>query len=119
GPTHERHPPARTQAAAGAQPGTAGWAQAPSRTAAGAPMLKALAINCTLKASPSPSSTDKLLAEVATALAPHGVQTEVVRAADHDIRPGVSSDEGQGDAWPQLRARIVAADILLLGTPIW
>jgi len=82
-------------------------------------MLKALAINCTLKASPSPSSTDKLLAEVAQALAGHGVETEVVRAADHDIKPGVSSDEGSGDAWPQLRAKLVAADILVLGTPIW
>lgn len=82
-------------------------------------MLKALAINCTLKASPSPSSTDKLLGEIAAAMAPHGVETQVVRAADHDIRPGVSSDEGPGDAWPQLRARIVGADILVLGTPIW
>lgn len=82
-------------------------------------MLKAVALNCSLKASPAPSSTDKLLAEVAAALGRHGVQTETLRAVDHDIRPGVTSDEGPGDAWPQLRRKIVAADILVLGTPIW
>ncbi len=32
---------------------------------------------------------------------------------------GVSSDEGEGDDWPGLRRRILDADILVLGTPIW
>jgi multimeric flavodoxin WrbA len=82
-------------------------------------MLQALAINCTLKPSPAPSSTDKLLGEVALELEKQGVRTEFVRAADFDIKPGVSSDEGPGDDWPQLRQKIVAADILVLGTPIW
>lgn len=84
--------------------------------------LKAIAINCTLKTSagaPEPSSTDRLLNEVLAALAEHDVTGEVVRAADHDIKPGVTSDEGPGDAWPALRRRILAADILLIGTPIW
>ena len=26
--------------------------------------------------------------------------------ADHDIKPGVTSDEGEGDAWPDIRRRI-------------
>lgn len=30
-----------------------------------------------------------------------------------------TSDEGTGDGWPAIRARIVAADILVIGTPIW
>lgn len=45
--------------------------------------------------------------------------TETVWLADHDIKPGVTSDEGEGDAWPAIRTKILEADILLLGTPIW
>jgi multimeric flavodoxin WrbA len=84
--------------------------------------LTAIAINCTLKTSasaPEPSSTDRLLNEVLAALAEYDVTGEVIRAVDHDIRPGVTSDEGPGDAWPALRQKILAADILLIGTPIW
>lgn len=45
--------------------------------------------------------------------------TETVWLADHDIKPGVTSDEGEGDAWPAIRSKILESDILLLGTPIW
>ena len=31
-----------------------------------------------------------------------------IRLADHDIKPGVTSDEGEGDAWPALREQILA-----------
>ena len=82
-------------------------------------MPKAIALNCTLKRGDQPSSTHKLLAEVADALRPHGVDTEIVRVVDFDVHPGVRSDEGQGDQWPRLREKIVASDILVLGTPIW
>jgi multimeric flavodoxin WrbA len=44
---------------------------------------------------------------------------EPIRIADYDVKPGVTSDEGAGDDWPQLRERILAADILVFGTPIW
>lgn len=83
--------------------------------------LTALALNCTLKRSGGgPSSTDRLLGEVAAALRAEGVETvEVVRVADLSILPGVTSDEGEGDDWPALRRRILSADILLIGTPIW
>jgi multimeric flavodoxin WrbA len=54
------------------------------------------------------------------ALALHDVApANVVRAVDHDIKPGVTSDEGAGDAWPDLLKAILAADIFVLGTPIW
>ena len=53
------------------------------------------------------------------AMEPYGVQGEVVRVADHDIKPGVRSDEGPGDEWPDPRKRILAADIFILGMPIW
>jgi len=81
--------------------------------------LKALAFNCTLKPSPAPSSTDKLLRELLDALSEHEVSGEIVRAVDHNIKPGVSSDEGEGDAWPELRRQIVNSNILIIGSPIW
>ena len=81
--------------------------------------LRALALNCTLSPSPADSSTDKLLGEVLSALAEHGVEHESVRVVDHDVRPGVEVDMGSGDAWPSIREKVMAADILVLGTPTW
>jgi multimeric flavodoxin WrbA len=81
--------------------------------------LRALALNCTLKPSPAPSSTDRMIGVLAEALAEHDVLTDTVRVVDHDVRPGVESDEGDGDAWPEIRRRVVDADILVLATPIW
>jgi multimeric flavodoxin WrbA len=82
--------------------------------------LSAFALNCSLKSSAEASSTDKLLGEVFAALESHGVSAKgTVRVADHLIRPGVSSDEGDGDEWPALRQQILDADIFVLGTPIW
>lgn len=81
--------------------------------------LDVLAFNCSLKGGGAPSSTDRLLSELLAALGKEGARGEIVRAADHDIKPGVSSDEGPGDAWPALRARVLAADIVVIGSPIW
>ncbi len=83
--------------------------------------LTAIALNCTLKADASaPSSTDAMLKVVADAFAARGVTvSDPVRVAALDIKPGVTSDEGDGDEWPALRRRILDADILILGGPIW
>jgi multimeric flavodoxin WrbA len=81
--------------------------------------LKVIALNCTLTASPSPSSTEKLLNELLGALREYDAEGEIVRVVDFNIKPGVSSDEGEGDDWPALRKRILAADILVIGSPIW
>lgn len=83
--------------------------------------LKAVAINCSLKrGGGEPSSTDKMIRLIGGELAKHDVElTETIRIADHDILPGVTSDEGEGDSWPGIRRRILAADILIFGTPIW
>lgn len=82
--------------------------------------LKAIAFNGTLKSSGGdPSSTDRLLGLIADGLNKHGIDTEVIRLADHNILPGVTSDEGEGDAWPAIREKVLAADILIVGTPIW
>jgi multimeric flavodoxin WrbA len=81
--------------------------------------LKALAMNCTLKPSPAPSSTDKLLGELLDALPEYEVEGETVRVVDFNVKPGVSSDEGPGDDWPKLRKRVLDCDILVIGSPIW
>jgi multimeric flavodoxin WrbA len=81
--------------------------------------VRALVLNCTLKPSPAQSNTEALAKVVIQALEGHGVQSELVRVADYDVRPGVSSDEGQGDQWPQLRARILDAEILIMASPTW
>jgi len=82
--------------------------------------LKAIALNATLKASGGePSSTDRMLALIASAMSKDGVETETIRLADFNIKPGVSSDEGDGDDWPAIRQKVLEADILILGTPIW
>ncbi|MFD3849355.1 flavodoxin family protein [Streptomyces microflavus] len=81
--------------------------------------MRALALVCTLHASPAPSSSHHLASQVMAEFARHGVQGEIIRVADHDVRPGVETDMGDGDAWPAIRAKILAADILLIATPIW
>ena len=82
--------------------------------------LSAFALNCSLKSSAEVSSTDKIIGEVLSALESHGVSSSgTVRVADRNIRPGVTSDEGDGDEWPEVRQKILDADIFVLGTPIW
>ena len=84
--------------------------------------LTAIAINCSLKsaASDQDSSTDKMIGLLVNELKKRGIGfSETIRIVDHDVKPGVTSDEGAGDAWPDIRRRILAADILIFGTPVW
>ena len=81
--------------------------------------LHAVLLNCTLKPSPAESSCDLLLSHLAVELQRNDVVCEHVRVVDHDVRPGVSSDEGDGDEWPALRSKILDAQIVVMGTPIW
>ncbi len=81
--------------------------------------LRALALVCSLKPSPAPSSSELLARQVLDELATHGVTGSVVRVVDHDVRPGVEVDMGEGDAWPAIREQLMAADILLVSTPTW
>ena len=84
-------------------------------------MLTAIAINCSLKGSDGEqSSTDRMIGLVVSELKKKGVAfTGTMRIADYNVKPGVTSDEGEGDDWPDIRRRILAADILIFGTPIW
>ncbi|MEU8461662.1 NAD(P)H-dependent oxidoreductase [Streptomyces sp. NPDC029003] len=81
--------------------------------------LRAVALVCTLSPSPAASSSELLAQQTLDALAEHGVTGKTVRIADHDVKPGVESDMGGGDAWPDIRETILGTDILILSTPIW
>ncbi|MBW3709261.1 NADPH-dependent oxidoreductase [Streptomyces griseus] len=81
--------------------------------------MRALALVCTLNSSPAPSTSQHLATQVMAEFARHDVQGEIVRVADHDVRPGTGVNMGDGDAWPALRKKVLAADILLIATPIW
>jgi multimeric flavodoxin WrbA len=81
--------------------------------------LRAIALTCSLKPSPAPSSTDLLASQLLEELRELGVTTSSVRVVDHDVKPGVELDMGDGDDWPQIRKQVLAADIVVLATPIW
>ena len=85
--------------------------------------LRALIINCTLKPSPSTSHTQGLLDRSIAILEATGVTVDQIRAVDHDLPPGVYPDmRDHGfttDEWPLLIERVMAANIVVIGTPIW
>jgi multimeric flavodoxin WrbA len=81
--------------------------------------LTAFALVCTLTPSPESSSSDLLADQFLEALKSFGVDGSKVRVVDHDVRPGVKTDMGGGDAWPSIREKVLAADILLVSTPTW
>jgi multimeric flavodoxin WrbA len=81
--------------------------------------LTAIALNCSLKPSPDPSSGDLMAHQFLDALARHDVSGTVVRVVDHNVLPGVENDMGAGDAWPAIREQVLAADILVFVSPTW
>ena len=83
------------------------------------PPLQAVVLVGSLSPSPARSSSELLGTQVLDAMRPHGVTGTVIRLVDHDVKPGVEVDMGDGDAWPGIREQILAADILVLATPIW
>ncbi|WP_158895421.1 flavodoxin family protein [Amycolatopsis anabasis] len=81
--------------------------------------LHALALVCSLKPSPEPSSSELMARQVLDALGEYDVRGETVRVVDHDVKPGVRTNMGEGDEWPWLRAKVLDADILVFATPTW
>lgn len=81
--------------------------------------MHALVLNCTLKPSPAESSSEVLAQQVLDALGNHDVTGEIVRVVDLDVKPGVEADMGDGDEWPSIRKKVLAADILVFATPTW
>jgi len=84
--------------------------------------LKALFINCSIKKNKSESHTQTLMDRVEHIMSSEGINVEQLYALDHTIAFGMikdGKDEGQKDDWPKIQAKILDADILVLGTPIW
>ena len=85
--------------------------------------LKAMYINCTLKKSPSESHTSKLMDVSKQIMQKENVTVEEIRLVDHNVASGVYPDMTEHgwekDEWPELFKKIIDADILIMGTPIW
>jgi len=85
--------------------------------------LRALYVNCTLKRSPEVSNTQGLIDRSVEVMRQQGVTVDELRAVDHDIAAGVWPDMTEhgwpSDEWPALHERVMAADVLVLCTPIW
>ena len=85
--------------------------------------LRAVFVNCTLKRSPEPSNTEGLADLSMTIMRRTGVEVTLIRAIDHEIATGVWPDMTEHgwerDDWPAIYETVIAADILVLMTPIW
>jgi len=89
--------------------------------------LTACFVNCTLKPSPEVSNTQGLMDNAIAIMRENGMTVDTLRAVDFRLAPGVYPDMREDvpggnqatDAWPDLKHRILDADILVIGTPIW
>jgi multimeric flavodoxin WrbA len=85
--------------------------------------LKAIFFNCTLKRSPEPSHTQLLMDKSIGIMRDRGVEVEVLRTIDLDLATGVWPDMTEHgwetDEWPDIFKRVLAAHILVIGSPIW
>jgi multimeric flavodoxin WrbA len=85
--------------------------------------LRALYINCTLKPSPEISNTQGLADLSIEIMERCGASVEAIRAVDHEIATGVQPDMTEHgaarDDWPAIFEQVLAADILVLLSPIW
>lgn len=85
--------------------------------------LKCIYVNCTLKKSPQESHTSTLINVSKQIMINENVEVEEIRFIDYDVASGVYPDMTEHgwdkDEWPALFEKIIAADILVLGTPIW
>lgn len=85
--------------------------------------LSALFVNTSLKPGSEISNTQGLMDISAEIMRRQGVTVSTIRAADHEIAPGVwpdMTDHGwERDDWPRIFEQVMEADILIIGTPIW
>jgi multimeric flavodoxin WrbA len=86
--------------------------------------LRALFLNCSLKRSAAePSNTQALMDNSVAIMEANGVAVDTIRIADLVIPPGVEEDMTEHgfdrDDWPAIQQRVLDAEILVIGTPIW
>ncbi len=80
--------------------------------------LKALYINCSLKKLPQDSHTQTLMQKSIDIMYSQDVETEILRFADYHIEATIDPKYDQDD-WPKIYDKILKADILIIGSPIW
>ena len=85
--------------------------------------LNAVFLNCTLKHPDQPSHTELLLGTSIDIMRKNGVTVELIRPTAYQLAFGVYPDMTEHgwerDDWPKLWKKINAANILVVGTPIW
>lgn len=85
--------------------------------------LNALFINTSLKKNAGESHTRLLLNASAAIMQKNGVAVEHLHLAAHDVPPGVYPDMTEHgwdkDQWPELWKKVLASEILIVGTPLW
>ena len=85
--------------------------------------LKALFLNRTLNKSSELSYTQGLIDMSMAIMKKNGISVECLRPVDYEIASGVWPDMTEHgwdkDDWPQISEKVMAADILVLGSSIW
>jgi uncharacterized OsmC-like protein/multimeric flavodoxin WrbA len=85
--------------------------------------IKAVFINTSLKKDGASSHTRSLLSVSERIMEKNNAQVEHIHLLDHQLAFGVQPDMTEHgwdrDDWPQLWKQIGAAEILVVGTPIW
>lgn len=85
--------------------------------------LSAVLLNCSLVHQAKNSHTRLLLNRVKGIMTTEGVDVELIHMLEHRIGFGMVPDTttlgDDVDDWPAIHAKVMAADILVIGTPIW
>ncbi len=82
--------------------------------------LKVLTLNASLKQGSEPSNTEEVANLVVEKMRTYAtIDSETIRLADKDLPVGLGYRMSDTDEWPDIVAKIQAADIILFATPIW
>lgn len=85
--------------------------------------LNALYVNTSLKRKADESHTRLLMSASADIMQKNGVVVDHLHLLEHTVPPGVYPDMTEygwpSDDWPDIWERVKAADILVIGSPIW
>ena len=85
--------------------------------------LNAMFLNCTLKKSPELSHTQGLIDISIAIMEKNRISVECLRPVDYDIASGVWPDMTEhgwdSDQWPEISKKVMAAEILVIGSSIW
>lgn len=88
------------------------------------PKLKAVYLVGTLKPSPEISNSYTLSEFLARHLNSHGVENDIIRLIDYNIKPGAytnvnNNSSNDDDDWPAILEKILASQIIIFATPVW